>query len=69
MSKKFIVQETGRYCSHGQMLFSLSGVYFHRSDLRFFDILEDDIPLKLLLVLLSVDFQAGDLSYFVVEFK
>jgi len=69
MSEKFIVQETGRYCSQGHIFSSLSGSEFLKSELRFFDILEDEIPLKLLLFLLSIDFQSSDLDYFLVEFK
>lgn len=67
MSVKFIVKETDRKCSQGQILRSLSGSEFHRSDLRFLNVLEDAVPLKLFEKLLTLDDHVGSLGYHIVE--
>jgi hypothetical protein len=69
MIEKFIVKETDGFCSQGQILKSLSGSEFHRSDLRFLNILEDTVPLKLIEKLLSLDDLVGSLGYHIVELK
>ena len=65
----FIVKETDAKCSQGQIFKSLSGSEFHKSDLRFIDVLEKEVSYNLFVQLLNLDDHVGSLGYHIVEFK
>jgi len=69
MSKQFIVHRFAPDSTSGPEFVSLSGNYYHKTDLHFVNVLEDPIPSELFKKLLSLDCHVSVLGYHIVELK
>jgi len=67
MVKQFIVKESGTDTFNEPVFRSLNGNRYCKSDLHFFNVLEDPIPSALFKKLLTLDCHVSVLGYHIVE--